>query len=86
MESPILGWNAYSWVSAGENVLDSIPSPAMAILGNSFSVFFPQLIKMTKNKRRSTGLRMLFGLVVVIKSINIDNIGVVSKGRGDSEW
>ncbi len=36
MESPILGWNASSWVRAGENVLDSIPSPAMAIRGSFF--------------------------------------------------
>src|SRR3954452_9419673 len=28
------GWKAAAWVRAGENVLDSMPSPAMAMHGN----------------------------------------------------
>lgn len=39
--SPYLALNAGSSVRAGENVLDSIPSPAMAIRGNAFDFFSP---------------------------------------------
>ena len=48
MESPILAWNASSWVKAGEKVLDSIPKPAMEIRGMFFSGFCSQLIKRAK--------------------------------------